>query len=220
MGNPKLLCMLLLGSIALSASLKCYEYTYHEVSEDPEPVVQSALPGSVCFRVTYPCTTCKGTEAPCTPAGDPDCTDEDVASQRAVTVAGAVPKSDYLAGAKKLFCSRGTSGAMVLLRAGFEASSCQKNRCNKIGSTMKPYLCETEVSKVRETSLFNPRFFYVMYLLGFCLQPGVSPSADEDSSDEDSSDGEDRRLDRGLLQLLEQKVASATENANRVLRAL
>jgi len=194
MGNPKLLCMLLLGSIALSASLKCYEYTYHEVSEDPEPVVQSALPGSVCFRVTYPCTTCKGTEAPCTPAGDPDCTDEDVASQRAVTVAGAVPKSDYLAGAKKLFCSRGTSGAMVLLRAGFEFNSCQKNRCNKIGSTMTPYLCETE--------------------------PGVSPSADEDSSDEDSSDGEDRRLDRGLLQLLEQKVASATENANRVLRAL
>jgi len=55
---------------------------------------------------------------------------------------------------------------------------------------MTPYLCETE--------------------------RGVPSSADDDSSDTDSSDGEDRRL----LQLLEQKVASATENVDRVLRAL
>jgi len=130
MGSPNLLFALLIGSVTVSAALKCHYYFKGE----NRGVVEMDSRDHLCIRITYHCAAFVKPESDW-------CTTEDITAGRNETLAYPYPRSNYTALIEDSYCS---SDPNVRLNAHrlYDVASCDTDLCNDVESSMTIPTCD------------------------------------------------------------------------------
>jgi len=147
MGSPKLLFALLVGSIVLSAALKCHDFhnRRHEIVE--------ADNNYVCVRLITHCAHYSN-NFHVTLDEKPVCSAEDVTAGRTVKHLMAQKRSDYKANTEQLSCSPDPLTRYRSQRL-FNFGSCDTDRCNDLQRSMTPSTCDKPVDPKYATFYCN-----------------------------------------------------------------
>jgi hypothetical protein len=137
MGSPNLCCLLLLGSVAVSAALNCY------LAEkfNGEKVIQRVPAGAYCVRMRVNCGACSE-YAQC--ANSSICTTEDMSAHRTLTKLFATDESQYLHYLDSCHCSRDPNERLSCPTV-VEFASCETDLCNTFESRMNTPFCDMPV---------------------------------------------------------------------------